>query len=209
MEQCPVCGKTYGVTHSCTGPVATESTLAAKWAVPSGFSPVHYFRQALAIASLDDDAVLAASRDKSAMLYGAIIWVVGQSLIFAGTLWAGGRPLARFNWFALLLMAQILIALDAILLLAQYRACHLLARWWFGARGTYVSVLRPLLLGSLVTWLGVVPYVGMIIGGLWGVAVMMIVFEDVDGIERLKAFGLSLAIGLVFTALARGLLASR
>lgn len=209
MERCPVCGRSYGVTHSCTGPVATETPLAAKWPVPSGFAPVHYFRQALAIARLDDGAVLAAARDKSAMLYGAIIWLVGQSLIFAGFLWAGGRPLGGFNWFALLFGVQILIVLDAILMLAQYGICHLLARWWFGARGSYVGVLRPLLLGSVVTWLGVLPFAGPILAGLWSVAVMMIVFEDVDGIGRLKAFGLSFVIGLFFQALTRALLVAR
>jgi hypothetical protein len=36
---------------------------------------------------------------------------------------------------------------------------------------------------------------------------MMIVFEDVDGISRLKAFGLSAVIGFSFTALTRALLA--
>jgi hypothetical protein len=42
---------------------------------------------------------------------------------------------------------------------------------------------------------------------LWSIAVMMIVFEDVDGISRLKAFGLSAVIGLFFTVLTRALLA--
>jgi hypothetical protein len=37
---------------------------------------------------------------------------------------------------------------------------------------------------------------------------MMIVFENVDGIGRLKAFGLSAAIGLFFQALVHGLCAA-
>jgi hypothetical protein len=46
----------------------------------------------------------------------------------------------------------------------------------------------------------------VIIAGLWSIAVMMIVFEDVDGISRLKAFGLSAVVGLFFAALTRALL---
>jgi hypothetical protein len=92
-------------------------------------------------------------------------------------------------------------------MLGQYGLCHLLARSWFGARGTYKGVLRPLLLGSVVTWLGVIPFVGVLVAGLWSIAVMMIVFENVEGISRLKAFGLSAVIGFFFAAMTRALLA--
>lgn len=197
------------MTHSCPGPVATESFAAAKWPVPVGFAPVRYFRQALAIARLDDTAVMAASLDRKAVLYGWSIWVLGQLLLVAGTFWARGRGLAEINWVVALPTVLFVVLLGMILMLAQYGLCHLLARWWFGARGTYAGVLRALLLGSIVTWLGVVPYVGVIIAGFWAIAVMMIVFEDVDGIGRLKAFGLSLVIGFIFQAMMRGLLATR
>ena len=111
-------------------------------------------------------------------------------------------------------------------MLAQYGTCHLLARCWFGARGTYVGVLRAWLLGSIVMWLPVISFSGMIIArplgaglvwtaviasivvviaGLWSVAVMMIVFENVDGITRLKAFGLSCVLGFFFQVMVRAL----
>lgn len=38
---------------------------------------------------------------------------------------------------------------------------------------------------------------------------MMIVFEDVDGIGRIKAFGLSAVVGIFFQALVRALIAGR
>jgi len=209
MEQCPVCGRTYGVTHSCPGPVAAQSPVAAKWPAPVGFAPLQYFRQALAIARLDDGAVVAAALDKNAFLYGGIIWVVGQLLIFAGSFWATGTKPAGVKWVVVLFATVFLVLLGAILVLAQFGLCHLLARWWFGARGTYAGLLRPLLPGSVVTWLGIVPFVGIIVAGLWSIAVMMIVFEDVDGIGRLKAFGLSAAIGVLTQVLMIGLLAPR
>jgi hypothetical protein len=177
--------------------------------VPAGFAPVRYFRQALAIARLDDAAVIAASLDRKAVLYGWSFWVLGQLLFLVGNLWARGKGLAEIDWGLAPFAVLFVVLLGTILMLAQYGLCHLLARLWFGAHGTYVGVLRSLLLGSIVTWLGVVPYVGVIIAGFWAVAVMMIVFEDVDGIGRLKAFGLSLVIGLIFQALMRGLLVAR
>jgi hypothetical protein len=184
-----------------------ESAGATKWPVPIGFAPLHYFRQGVAIARLDDGAVMAASRDKHALLYGTAIWIIGQLLLQVGLLWTRGGGLAALNWFGLLFAFGFLIVLDALVLLAQYGICHLLARWWFGARGTYIGVLRPLLLGSVIIWLAVVPHIGSLIAGLWGIAVMMIVFEDVDGISRLKAFGLSAVVGLFFQALVLALVA--
>jgi len=206
MEQCPVCGRSYGVAHSCPGPVAS---LPARWSAPASLAPLHYFRQALAIAGLDDDAVTGASTDANAILYGTIIWIVGQVIVFIGTVMADGARVADVNWISFLLTLWLVVLVDAVLVLVQYGLCHLLARWWFGARGTYLGVLRPVLLGSVVAWLAVVPFVGSLVAGLWSIAVMMIVFEDVDGISRLKAFGLSAVIGLVFQVLMYSLLRAR
>jgi hypothetical protein len=40
--------------------------------------------------------------------------------------------------------------------------------------------------------------VGGMLAGLGGIAVLMLVFEEVDGIERMKAFGLAASIGAIF-----------
>lgn len=209
MEQCPVCGRTYGIAHTCPGPPAAEFAGASQWPVPSGFAPLHYFRQGVAIARLDDGAVMAASRDIHALLYGTAIWMIGQLLLLVGLLWKGAGSLAKLNWLGLLFAFIFLLVLDGLVLLAQYGICHLLARWWFGARGTYIGVLGPLLLGSVVLWLAVIPVIGFFIAALWSIAVMMIVFEDVDGIGRLKAFALSAVVGVFFQALLGALFAAR
>jgi hypothetical protein len=44
----------------------------------------------------------------------------------------------------------------------------------------------------------IAPVAGNILAGLGGIAVLMIVFEEVDGIERMKAFGLAATIGVAF-----------
>ena len=214
MVKCPVCGQPYGVTHSCPGPPAPSSALATNWPVPDGFAPVRYFRQAIAIARLNDDAIIAASLDPWSLAYGAVIWLIGQLLVLGGALRnAFSHNPVRHNpaiYGIVFIVALILLLVaDVIWELVKFGVCHLLARWLFDGRGTYIRLLRPLLLGSVVLWLVALPYVGMIVGGLWFVAVMMMVFEDVEGIERLKAFGLALAVGSVFYVLVRLLLPLR
>lgn len=55
--------------------------------------------------------------------------------------------------------------------------------------------MRACLLGQLFRCLVLVPVGGDALVGLGGIAVLMIVFEEVDEIERMKAFGLAAAIG--------------
>jgi hypothetical protein len=97
-----------------------------------------------------------------------------------------------------LVLIAVSIAIDAAAMLAQYGVSHGLAKWWFDAQGTYTGILRPMLLGSLVLGLSVIPYVGQLVAGIWMLAILMSVFEVVDGIERMKAFALAFGFGLVF-----------
>ena len=216
MEHCPTCGSSYGVTHLCPGPLHRALEIDAKWRPPTGFAPLHYLRQSLAIARLDDGAVMSASRDRRALLYGAAIWLAIRIGVIGWSMW--WNWIGPLSWIALLCRLGLLTALEMFLKLGQYAICHLLARWWFGGRGTYIGVLGPLVLGTLlfptfpivgsintslygffvVESLDVIGSIWIVIGGLWSVAVAMIVFEDVDGIARLKAFGLSAGAGIVF-----------
>lgn len=83
----------------------------------------------------------------------------------------------------------------------QLAPCHLIAKWFFGATGKFVEVMRPLLLGRWVNCLVVVPVAGMLLAAIGWTAVLMMVFEEVDGIERLQAFGISAGINICFFAL--------
>src|SRR5713101_3104468 len=201
MERCPACGQTYGLTHACPGAIAATSSALVEQPAPTGFAPAYYFRQAIGIARFDDGAILRGSRDPKALFYGIAIWLFGQLLATA----AGVFPVAargyEVNWLRVAMGIPILIAFSAVWALLQYAICHLLGRWWFGATGTYMGVLRAMLLGSMVLWAIVIPYVGTIIAGLWSIAVLMRVFEEVDGIERMKAYGLAFVVGLCFWAL--------
>jgi hypothetical protein len=80
----------------------------------------------------------------------------------------------------------------------QIGLSHLLAKMLLEAKGSFVAVMRAYLLGQLNRWLIVVPIAGGLLTRIGGLAVLMLVFEEVDGIERMKAFGLAAGIGVVF-----------
>lgn len=205
-ERCPVCGQsTIGLTHSCPGPIPAAPDHEAVWTPPSDFAPLFYFRQALAIARLDEAAVVAASKDSVALFYGAIIWIIASLCSFVvpiGTAISQGKAI---NWLVMVFAICFGLVLAGTLTITQYAVCHLLARWWFGARGTYLGILRPMLMGSIVTCLALIPYIGMTAAALWSIAILMRVFEEVDHIERMQAFMLSFGVGLVFWILALSL----
>jgi hypothetical protein len=62
-------------------------------------------------------------------------------------------------------------------------------------------VARPLFLGWFVNVLVLIPVVGIYAAGIAWTAVLMLVFEEVDGIERMQAFLISAGINVVFLAL--------
>jgi len=101
-------------------------------------------------------------------------------------------------WDLLLRRYGLTLLFALIWIILQIGLAHLLAKTLFEAKGTYIAIMRAYLLGQLFQWLVVVPFIGGLLGGLGGIAVLMLVFEEVDGIERMKAFGLAAAIGLTF-----------
>ena len=95
--------------------------------------------------------------------------------------------------FGLVVMAAITFA--------QLGLCHLIARWFFGATGKFRELMRPLLLAWFVNCFALIPFAGMLLAGIGWTAVLMMVFEEVDGIGRLQAFGISAGINICFFAL--------
>ncbi len=201
-QECSVCGQTYGLTHTCPGAVASPYAPADEWAAPSGFSPLFYFREAIGIARFEDGAIMGASRDEVALAYGAIFWLVSQFVINgAAVLLPFAKPIEQgytLNWGRLEMVILFGVIANTAWALAQYGICHVCARWWFGARGTYVGILRAMWLGSFVLMTHVIPYAGSLIASIWMLAILMRVFEEVDGIERMKAFALSFGFGFFF-----------
>jgi hypothetical protein len=191
----------YGLSHNCSGiaPLLTDEETAPP---PGGFSPGYYLRLAFNIVRWDDIAIRRASRDSRATYYGAVLWVVAAMLVLTGI--ALPRTLAAIHFGGHAMIFGVIIGLSfglaamAFLTFIQLGLCHLIAKWFFGGTGSYLGVMRPLLLGWFVNCLVLIPIVGTLAAAIAWTAVLMMVFEEVDGISRLQAFGISAGINVCF-----------
>jgi len=80
----------------------------------------------------------------------------------------------------------------------QVGLAHALAKIIFDAKGSLTGLMRTYLLGQMYQWLVIVPFFGGTLVGIGGIAVLILVVEEVDGIERMKTFGLAAVIGVNF-----------
>jgi hypothetical protein len=186
-------------------------TVAEDTAPPPGlrFDPVHYFLEAFRILRWDDAAVRRASRDDNSLLYGFLILALAPAFplgIMTLRSIGMGYPVP---WTLIASRYAFILAFSFIWIVFQIGLAHVLAKALFGAKGTYASLLRAYLLGQLYQWLAVVPIVGGLLSGIGGIAVLMLVFEEVDGVERMKAFGLAAGIGVLFWILSMWIVMSR
>ena len=207
--RCTVCGEELGVVHNCRGSSVAASVAALEPPPRLRFAPLYYFRQAWAIAFWNEEAIQRASRDNNALVYGLLF----LSLALVVPVTANGITLTsrgiRIPYLQVGVAFLFQLGVTAFLFVLQYGLCHAVAKWKFQARGTFLGVSRALLLGSVVYLVGIVPFVGFIAAALWSTAVVMIVFEEVDGIERMQAFGLALFFGLLINGLLLYLAAMR
>jgi hypothetical protein len=202
--RCAVCGMDYGLSHHCSGiaPLLTAEETAPP---PAGFSPGYYLALAFNIVRWDDIAIRRASRDSNAIYYGAFLWVVAAMIILTAT--ALPRMLAAMHAsgpamvFGVAVGMSFGLAVMAMLTFIQLGLCHLIAKWFFGGSGSYLGVMRPLLLGWFVNCLILIPVAGTLAAAIAWTAVLMMVFEEVDGIGRLQAFGISAGINVCFFVL--------
>jgi hypothetical protein len=75
----------------------------------------------------------------------------------------------------------------------------LIAIYFLGGTGKIVPLLRALFLGvSVVTWVAWFPLIGTFLAGIGTVVVIMVVFEELEHIERLQAFVLSAGVNIIF-----------
>ncbi len=202
--KCAVCGMDYGLSHNCSGiaPLQTPEETAPP---PSDFAPLYYLRLAFNIARWDDVSIRRSSHDSNALLYGAALWAISVTAIFLGTTFVLLSKRFASSPIPLIIglvvgLAITLVYLGAVLLV-QLGLCHLIAKWFFGATGTFLGVMRPLLLAWFVNCLILIPYLGILAAGIAWTAVLMMVFEEVDGIGRLQAFGISASVNISFTVL--------
>lgn len=202
--RCEVCGMDVGLAHNCSGipPAMTPEEAAPP---PPGIAPGYYLQLAFKIATWDDVAIRRAARDPDAIFYGAVFSAITTAIIFLGSSLAAMLRNPTMNgdkllWGVLLGLLFMWVTMS-ILFFVQFGLCHLIAKAFFGATGTFVGVMRPLLLGWFVNVLIIIPVVGTLASAIAWTAVLMMVFEEADGIERLQAFLISAGINVAFFAL--------
>jgi hypothetical protein len=202
---CTVCGLEYGLSHNCPGPLsaAGQDILSAGLQAPTNGGLGYYLGEALKIVRWDDLAVRRNAKDPRATLYAVLFWIASMlAILMAPSFTALSKVLPRGNPVAMAIGAVVGLTLGlmvmALLTFIQLGLCHLIAKWIFGATGKFVELMRPLLLGWFVNCLILIPVAGTLLAAIGWTAVLMIVFEEVDGIGRLQAFGISAGINICF-----------
>ena len=210
--KCEVCGQEYGLSHNCAGPLsaAAQSVASADMAAPVGAGLGYYLRESWKIVRWDDLAIRRNSKDPSATLYGVIIWLASIFVIMGVQTYPALKirvpnapPVAMaIGLFVAIIFGMIVLG---VITFVQLGLCHLIAKMIFGASGKFIEVMRPLLMGWFVNCLILIPVAGLWLASIGWTAVLMMVFEEVDGIGRLQAFGISAGINFCFLALQLGM----
>ncbi len=209
---CSICGQDFGLTHNCAGiaPAVMAEDVAPP---PAGFAPAHYLKLAYRIVRWDEFAIRSAAQDPAAIWYGmafssvvaAVIFTVNWVVTFERLRLGLVGAFASWMFLRFVLGLCVGLAASAAGALIQIGVVHLLAKFFLHGVGTFIRVLRPLLLGWMVNALILIPVVGPIAAGLMWAAVLMVVFEEVDGIKRMQAFlicyGINFAVFILGTIL--------
>lgn len=195
---CASCGQPYGLTHNCSGiaPRPESEERPAK----IGFPPAYYFMQGWKIIFWDSAAIRRNSLDSNALFYGILFWIFGAALPLLFNI-----AVAMSNGVKLdpqkVTFSLAMVPAGILWEFLRFGLCHFLAKQFFGADGTFMPLIRPLFLGSVAGWLIVVPVIGPLLAGIGSTIVIMVVFEEIDHIERLQAFLLAVGINIGFAVL--------
>jgi Yip1 domain len=195
---CAVCGQSYGITHNCpnVAPLLESEEPPSKL----GFPPAYYFMQGWKIIFWDDAAIRRNSRDPNALIYGILFWIVGASLPLLLNILIAVSNSVHLEPSRLALSLGIVIA-GILVEFLRFGICHLLAKQFFGGDGKFLPLIRALFLGSVASWLIVVPVLGTLLAGIATTIVIMVVFEELDHIERMQAFLLAVGVNVAFAVL--------
>lgn len=176
--------------HVCTGgsaalarPDIGEYAQAQAEASPVGFSPVYYFRQALAIVRFDSAAIVRAANDRNAFWHGVLFFMVGGvlGLLVDEVIANRGRipDLVEIPWLDIFLTAMFAMGL----VLTYYAVFQWVVRRLFGAKGTYRKLVPPTFLSTILTWLAPIPIVNLLVG-VWEFMVFVAICEEIEDVER-------------------------
>jgi hypothetical protein len=198
--KCEPCGLEYEGDHACASTIAAG--IGAPGGTPEGFALGHYLRLAWHIVRWDDWAVREVMDDSHALPYGILIWSVSIALplllILTFARARGGNALSLMQVVGFIGLSLISAAIYGFV---HMGSCHLMAKYFFAGTGRFIQIIRPLLLAEIVYLLVVIPIAGPLFAAIAWVAVMVMVFQEVHGIEPLSAFLLSAGVGVVLRLL--------
>lgn len=154
-----------------------------------------YIKKGIEIAQLKKEVVQVLAADKEAFGPALGILAIGGvcGAIGALSLWGIiAMPIARV--VGMFIVVAIM---------------HFVATSFMGAKtGQFNGLFVPLSCASVVTWIGIIPFIGPILAslaGLWLLVVAVVVVEQVYQIDRTKAIivvAVPVAIGLIFSIIA-------
>jgi hypothetical protein len=157
-----------------------------------------YFRLGWAIARADKDALQRAARDERALAFGLGFLAGAYMAVVAGLVVFSKEdiPLGKFILVLALIVAACVAQVMALLVL-----CHAMLKKIAGGTGSFLHVLRPLLLSSVVMWFSLVPILGLLVASAWwGYRITPWVFKEIHGVSFGKAF-VALLISAMLMAL--------
>jgi hypothetical protein len=205
--KCELCGVEYEGEHACASTIAAG--IGAPGAAPHRFALGHYLRLAWHIVRWDDWAVREVMDDPHALPSGILIWSVSIALpLFLLLTFARARG-NGLSFTQVVGFIGLSLISAAIYGLVQMGICHLMAKYFFAGAGRFIQIIRPLLLAEIVYLLVVIPILGPLLAAIAWVAVMVIVFQEVHGIEPLSAFLLSAGVGVALRLLSHYVLHTR
>jgi hypothetical protein len=154
-----------------------------------------YIKKGIEVAQLKKDAVQLLAADKEALGPALGILAIGGVCGAIGALSLWGiivMPIARV--IGMFIVVAIM---------------HFVATSFMGAKaGQFSGLFVPLSCASVITWIGIIPFVGPVLvflAGLWLLAVAVIVVENTYQIDRTKAIivvAVPMALGLLISIIA-------
>jgi hypothetical protein len=145
-----------------------------------------YLRVGWACARADKDALQRAARDERALAFGLGFLAGAYMAAVAGLVVFSKEdiPLGKF-----ILVLALIVAVWVAGVMAQLALCHVMLKKFAGGTGSFLHVLRPLLLSSVVLWFSLVPIFGLLVASAWWVYwITPWVFKEIHGVSFGKAF---------------------
>lgn len=152
---------------------------------------LHYIRQAYQIVLLNKKCIRQVANDKDALLPGIIFFAAGSAAVIFVQYLARKTPVSIPLYIPFFIFAALLML----------GAVHLLARL-FGSKEKFISFLRPTLISSLFSIMGLLtltPVIGPVFNlmvSIWSLVIFAVVIKESYKLSMGKTVGILLLMFL-------------